>query len=92
MYSLLCRHAKINAFNQGHDDDGGVPEGSKFAPLSPGVPRRGRTLERSRLLQKALLGAVLLGTAFMFCDGVLSPAASGSPALLTFLTCAADML
>ncbi len=28
-------------------------------------------------MQKALLAVVLIGTAFMMCDGVLSPAASG---------------
>lgn len=77
MYSLLCRHARISAFNQ-------VPEGEEAAPAdgiladqqSP-PPNRARWLERSKPLQKALLGIVLLGTAFMFCDGILSPAASG---------------
>ena len=77
MYSLLCRHARISAFNQ-------VPEGEE-AVAADGVlleqdaprPNRGRWLEHSKPLQKALLGVVLLGTAFMFCDGILSPAASG---------------
>jgi hypothetical protein len=78
MYSLLCRHAHISDFNQGQEEDGGIPEGSKFAAKPLGAPQPGRALERSRPLQKALLGVVLLGTAFMFCDGVLSPAASGA--------------
>ncbi len=97
MYSLLCRHARINAFNQGHEDDGGVPEGSKFAPLAagavgPGGPGRSRALERSRPLQKALLAVVLLGTAFMFCDGVLSPAASGGALLVPHIPLPAPVI
>lgn len=84
MYSLLCRHARITAISPelSAEEDAAAPEGAK-AGTSCALQRMqrsaaGRLLERSRAAQKALLGVVLLGTAMMFCDGVLSPAASGA--------------
>ena len=81
MYSLLCRHARITAISPELSAEGAAPEGAK-AGASCALQRVqrsavGRLLERNRGAQKALLGVVLLGTAMMFCDGVLSPAASG---------------
>ncbi|BDA48595.1 Potassium transporter 23 [Coccomyxa sp. Obi] len=57
-----------------HANDKG--EDGVLSEQDPPRPNRGRWLELSKPLQKALLGVVLLGTAFMFCDGILSPAAS----------------
>ena len=78
MYSLLCRHARINAFSQVEEED------AKTGTATPDDAQRcsssSSLLERSRPMQKALLGVVLIGTAFMMCDGVLSPAASGESA------------
>lgn len=80
MYSLLCRHARINAFSQLEEED------TKTGTATPDDAQRcsssssSSLLERSRPMQKALLGVVLIGTAFMMCDGVLSPAASGESA------------
>ena len=76
MYSLLCRHARISAFSraEGHEKPGAA---GNIGPAA--APGSGSILERSRAMQKALLAVVLIGTAFMMCDGVLSPAASGMP-------------
>lgn len=78
MYSLLCRHARISVFNQVSEGEDALTGVSKPAEQQVAGSNRGRWLERSKALQKALLGIVLLGTAFMFCDGVLSPSASGA--------------
>lgn len=76
MYSLLCRHARISAFSQADED--AKPGNSLHTSRSRELPAgKGSVLERSRPMQKALLAVVLIGTAFMMCDGVLSPAASG---------------
>ena len=75
MYSLLCRHARISAFSRVNDDD--AKPGSSAGTGSEAEPGSSGLLERSRPMQKALLAVVLIGTAFMMCDGVLSPAASG---------------
>jgi KUP system potassium uptake protein len=77
MYSLLCRHARINSFGQVEEED------AKTGTVASDDAQRcnsGSLLERSRPMQKALLGVVLVGNAFMMCDGVLSPAASGESA------------
>ena len=74
MYSLLCRHARISAFSRGDEHERPSATGSIGPAAEPGS---GSILERSRAMQKALLAVVLIGTAFMMCDGVLSPAASG---------------
>ncbi len=83
MYSLLCRHARISAFNQVPEGEDAVGADGILAEQQCAQPKRARWLERSKPLQKALLGIVLLGTAFMFCDGILSPAASGVLFLLS---------
>ena len=75
MYSLLCRHARISAFRKVHEDD--AKPGSSAGPADGPEPGSRSLLERSRPMQKALLAVVLIGTAFMMCDGVLSPATSG---------------
>ena len=76
MYSLLCRHARISAFSRADEHEKPGASGSLGPAAEPGS---GSILERSRAMQKALLAVVLIGTAFMMCDGVLSPAASGLP-------------
>ena len=77
MYSLLCRHARISAFSRAEDQE--KPSASSGSTGPAAAPGSGSVLERSRAMQKALLAVVLIGTAFMMCDGVLSPAASGMP-------------
>ena len=74
MYSLLCRHARISAFSRAEEHEKPGAAGNIGPAAAPGS---GSILERSRAMQKALLAVVLIGTAFMMCDGVLSPAASG---------------
>ena len=94
MYVLLCRHARISAVApelgapEPHapspgaclGDLGERGGGSKCALERVQRSCLGRLLEASPRAQAALLGVVLLGTAMMFCDGVLSPAASGASA------------
>ena len=75
MYSLLCRHAKISAFSRVREDC--AKPGSSAGAADVSKPGSRSLLERSRPMQKALLAVVLIGTAFMMCDGALSPAASG---------------
>ena len=76
MYSLLCRHARISAFSRAEEHEKPGAAGSVGPVVAHGSSS---ILERSRAMQKALLAVVLVGTAFMMCDGVLSPAASGMP-------------
>ena len=73
MYSLLCRHARISAFSRVQEDD----EAKTGNAVDQAASGTSSLLERSRPMQKAVLAVVLIGTAFMMCDGVLSPAASG---------------
>lgn len=82
MYSLLCRHVRITSIAPELGEDCAHLEDAKSGGTTCALQRVqhsavGRFLEESRAAQKALLGVVLLGTAMMFCDGVLSPAASG---------------
>ena len=80
MYSLLCRHARISAFSRAEEQETpGAAGGIGPVATRGSAPGSSSILERSRAMQKALLAVVLIGTAFMMCDGVLSPAASGMP-------------
>ena len=87
MFSLLCRHVRIPAIAPEPEEDSGHVEGAKAGGTTCALQRAqhsaaGRVLEGDRAAQRALLGVVLLGTAMMFCDGVLSPVASGEWGLL----------
>ncbi|KAL0447116.1 UNVERIFIED_CONTAM: Potassium transporter 6 [Sesamum latifolium] len=79
LYSLLCRHAKVNSLPscQLADEDLSAykkditsPEPSTFGA------RLKSTLERYRVLQKSLLVLALLGACMVIGDGILTPAIS----------------
>ncbi|CAH8337393.1 unnamed protein product [Eruca vesicaria subsp. sativa] len=82
LYSLLCRHARVNSLPscQLADEDlieykteeegGGMMSQSGFAARLKSV------LEKQRVLQKVLLVLALIGTCMVIGDGVLTPAIS----------------
>ncbi|KAL0372397.1 UNVERIFIED_CONTAM: Potassium transporter 6 [Sesamum calycinum] len=79
LYSLLCRHAKVNSLPscQLADEDLSAykkditsPEPSTFGA------RLKSSLERYRVLQKSLLVLALLGACMVIGDGILTPAIS----------------
>lgn len=83
LYSLLCRHARINSLPncQVADEElseykkdmcGMVPDHRSFAF------KLKNTLEKHKVLQKILLLLALIGTCMVIGDGVLTPALSGN--------------
>ncbi|EFJ34440.1 hypothetical protein SELMODRAFT_230349 [Selaginella moellendorffii] len=77
LYSLICRHAKVNTIPNQHPTDQylttysrrPVPENSRASTIK-------KLLEGRNSLQKLLLVLVLLGTSMVIGDGVLTPAIS----------------
>lgn len=83
LYSLLCRHARVNSLPncQVADEElseykkdmcGMVPDNRSFAF------KLKNTLEKHKVLQKILLLLALIGTCMVIGDGVLTPALSGN--------------
>ncbi|KAH0919867.1 hypothetical protein HID58_027527 [Brassica napus] len=81
LYSLLCRHARVNSLPSCQLADEQLTEYKTESPLEMG-PRSGfaarlkSTLEKRRVLQKVLLVLALIGTCMVIGDGVLTPAIS----------------
>ncbi|KAL3526033.1 hypothetical protein ACH5RR_014405 [Cinchona calisaya] len=79
LYSLLCRHARVNTLPNGQVADEELYEYKKdeivSADNSFGLSLRS-TLEKHKLLQKILLVLALIGTCMVIGDGVLTPAIS----------------
>ncbi|XP_042025012.1 potassium transporter 6-like isoform X1 [Salvia splendens] len=79
LYSLLCRHAKVNSlpsFQQADEDLSAYKRDVVGpAPTSFGAGLKA-TLERYRVLQRFLLVLALLGACMVIGDGILSPAIS----------------
>ncbi|XP_002534415.2 potassium transporter 6 [Ricinus communis] len=80
LYSLLCRHARVNSLPNCQVADEELYEYKKDS-LSP-IPnssfggRLKSTLEKHRVLQRFLLVLALIGTCMVIGDGVLTPAIS----------------
>jgi KUP system potassium uptake protein len=78
LYSLVCRHARINlATNQGPDDR----DLSSYQLDLPSRPAKRAAklkefLERSRFMRHLLLTVALIGTCCVIGDGVLTPSIS----------------
>lgn len=79
LYSLLCRHARVNSlpncqladeelFEYKNDGSGKRNIGSSLKS----------TLEKYKVLQRVLLVLALIGTCMVIGDGVLTPAISGT--------------
>ena len=88
LYSLLCRHARINSLPNCQVADEELYEYKKDAAntcLTPTTAfglRLKSTLEKHRVLQRFLLLLALIGTCMVIGDGVLTPALSGNHHLL----------
>ncbi|XP_055807735.1 potassium transporter 7-like isoform X2 [Solanum dulcamara] len=78
LYSLLCRHAKVNLLPNQLPSDARV-SGFRLKVPSPELERSLKIKERleaSLTLKKLLLMLVLAGTAMVIADGVVTPAMS----------------
>ncbi|XP_024541228.1 potassium transporter 10 [Selaginella moellendorffii] len=77
LYSLICRHAKVNTIPNQHHTDRALTTYS-FRPMSKKSTayKLKNALETSLFLQKILLVLVLLGTSMVIGDGMLSPSIS----------------
>lgn len=79
LYSLLCRHARVNSLPNCQLADEELSEYKKDvgSPTRTGFGSRLKsTLEKHRVLQKFLLVLALIGTCMVIGDGVLTPAIS----------------
>ncbi|XP_009127786.1 potassium transporter 6 [Brassica rapa] len=81
LYSLLCRHARVNSLPSCQLADEQLIEynGSsslEMAAQTGFAARLKSTLEKQRVLQKVLLVLALIGTCMVIGDGVLTPAIS----------------
>lgn len=82
LYSLLCRHARVNSLPNCQVADEELYEYKKDAtslmPKSSFGSRLKSILEKHRVLQRVLLLLALIGTCMVIGDGVLTPAISGN--------------
>ncbi|PIN16865.1 hypothetical protein CDL12_10481 [Handroanthus impetiginosus] len=79
LYSLLCRHAKVNSlpsFQTADEDLSSYKKDIKSPPPSTFGARLKSTLEKYRVLQRFLLVLALLGACMVIGDGILTPAIS----------------
>ncbi|CAN7087503.1 unnamed protein product [Brassica oleracea var. botrytis] len=83
LYSLLCRHARVNSLPSCQLADEQLaeyktesPSEEEMGPPSGFAARLKSTLEKRRVLQKVLLVLALIGTCMVIGDGVLTPAIS----------------
>ncbi|XVF84930.1 hypothetical protein PTKIN_Ptkin17bG0078600 [Pterospermum kingtungense] len=80
LYSLLCRHARVNSLPNCQVADEELIEYKKdsivLASNSSFGSRLKSTLEKHRVLQRFLLVLALIGTCMVIGDGILTPAIS----------------
>lgn len=79
LYSLLCRHARVNLLPncQVADEDLSTYKKDIVPPLASSFGSRLKsTLEKHRVLQNCLLVLALIGACMVIGDGVLTPAIS----------------
>ncbi|KAJ7559498.1 hypothetical protein O6H91_04G088000 [Diphasiastrum complanatum] len=77
LYSLICRHAKVNALPNQHPTDEQLTTYSRrtMAEKSRAAKIK-KVLEKNTAVQKILMLLVLLGTGMVIGDGILTPAIS----------------
>jgi KUP system potassium uptake protein len=88
LYSLVCRHARINTVSNQS------PEDRELSTYKLDLPTRSAKraanlkgiMERSKLLQQILLLMALVGTCAVIGDGVFTPAISGNFTRTNFST------
>ncbi|XP_052183541.1 potassium transporter 11-like isoform X2 [Diospyros lotus] len=78
LYSLLCRHAKVNTIPNQHRTDEELTTYSRSSALHehPCAAKTKRWLEKNASRKNALLILVLVGTCMVIGDGILTPAIS----------------
>uniref|UniRef100_A0A803L0G5 Potassium transporter n=1 Tax=Chenopodium quinoa TaxID=63459 RepID=A0A803L0G5_CHEQI len=80
LYTLLCRHARVNSLPNCQLADEDLSEYKKDGVVIPSESTIGSRLksilEKYRVLQKLLLVLALIGTCMVIGDGVLTPAIS----------------
>ncbi|KAF8039454.1 hypothetical protein BT93_B1863 [Corymbia citriodora subsp. variegata] len=80
LYSLLCRHARVNSLPNCHVADEELSEyrrdGARLSPRAGFGRKLKSTLERHGALQRLLLVLALIGACMVIGDGVLTPAIS----------------
>lgn len=80
LYSLLCRHARVNFLPSSQVADEDLSEykkdGARLSPKTSFGSRLKSTLERHRVLQRLLLVLALIGTCMVIGDGILTPSIS----------------
>lgn len=80
LYSLLCRHARVNALPNCQVADEELSEYMKntysVAPDRGFASKLKSTLEKHKVLQKILLVLALIGTCMVIGDGILTPSIS----------------
>lgn len=79
LYSLLCRHARVNSLPNCQVADEGLSTYKK--DIVPPLPRSfgsslKSTLEKHKVLQNCLLVLALIGTCMVIGDGILTPSIS----------------
>ena len=87
LYSLLCRHARVNSLPNCQLADEELIEYKKDIGLTPKSSLGSRlksTLEKHKVLQRFLLVLALIGTCMVIGDGILTPAISGNYGLFPF--------
>lgn len=81
LYSLLCRHARVNSMPNCQVADEELSEykkdGFRMPPERSFASRLKARLEKHKVLQRILLVLALIGTCMVIGDGVLTPALSG---------------
>ena len=82
LYSLLCRHAKVNTIPNQHRTDEELTTYSRHIFHEKSVAAKTkRWLETHIYKRNALLLLVLVGTCMVIGDGILTPAISGLTSL-----------
>lgn len=84
LYSLLCRHAKVNTIPNQHRTDEELTTYSRNTIRKQSfAAKTQRWLEAHAFKKNALLLLVLVGTCMVIGDGILTPAISGNFGSLT---------
>ncbi|KAH6559474.1 hypothetical protein KP509_1Z006500 [Ceratopteris richardii] len=77
LYSLICRHVKMNTIPNLHPTDQALTTYHRYhIDAKPLASKAKRWIEESYYAQRLLLLLVLLGTAMLIGDGILTPAIS----------------
>jgi len=86
LYSLLCRHAKVNTIpNQHYTDEKLTTYSRQKIEDKSCAARTKKWLEANVYGQNALLFLVLVGTCMFIGDGIFTPAISGHASLSSIL-------